>query len=518
MKGLRLTEWLAVALLLTAIGVFVTLFLYEQNRTVEGESGEVIGELSFRYRVAERKFRDSVLWDPVDPGAPLHNQDWIRTDSYSEAVLSLKDGSTVEMYSETMLVLNLQDGKKEIQLKEGSVDLNLKGSYDLISGNDRILNLQGETRIRKEGDSLEIEQKEATATYEDTPLPAWASVENGVSKERTSNLSLISPVDSRTMVEGESASVAFQWSGPCPCKIHVIPSEPDRSRIQAESEKNELSLELKPGIYTWYVENNASRSSTRSFRLLEPPEIRAISPASEAELSIAGSSGLVRFSWDSKGLSRMHILEISRNADMSAPVEVVRTERSTVVLSLPKGDYYWRIKTTAIPDQQPPARGISSPVLSFAVREKKHEDHELAINLSQDVAASEEPKGQPEKSKNVTESRAGPVNERIWRTFARYPRPDAAVDMSERDSIPFQWTAVAGAEKYLFRLYRNDSILIERFVAQPYLEFTELTLLDTGWFEWSVEPFFADTRSTAGFQHRFQIILSQQLEKPELQE
>ncbi len=89
MKGLRLTEWITVLILVLSIFFFASLFLYEQNRSTGSGSGQTVGELTFRYRIAERKFTDSVLWDRINPGDPLRNGDWIRTDSYSEAVLEL---------------------------------------------------------------------------------------------------------------------------------------------------------------------------------------------------------------------------------------------------------------------------------------------------------------------------------------------------------------------------------------------------------------------------------------------
>ena len=147
MKGLRPGEWLIVVLLLLSILLFSAAFVFEQNRSSGQGSGDVIGELNFRYRIAERKFADSVLWDRINPGDELHNQDWIRTDSYSEAVLELEDGSTVEMAPETMLVLIVDEGRREIRLEKGSLELNLKQGFDLISEDRRIVGLRGESRI-----------------------------------------------------------------------------------------------------------------------------------------------------------------------------------------------------------------------------------------------------------------------------------------------------------------------------------------------------------------------------------
>ncbi|MCB1170609.1 MAG: hypothetical protein KDK25_09760, partial [Leptospiraceae bacterium] len=302
----------------------------------------------------------------------------------------------------------------------------------------------------------------------------------------------------------------FRWAGPCPCKLVVQPADPSREALVREGiTGNDVELSLEEGIYSWYVENENSRSPGRGFRLLKEPELKILQPASGAELSIRGSSGLILISWDSPGLSRKHRLDISGSADMSSVLQSVNTMRNSAVVSLPEGQYYVRVSSESMPGQDYSSEGISSAVVAFKVKPFEKEDQEIAVNL-QDDAKKSRPERQPTPTNQATP--------RIARTYAIFPLPNASVDMSNRESLMFRWTAVGGAEKYLFRLYRDDSILIEKFVTEPYLNFRELTLLDTAWFEWSVEPFFADTRSARGFQHRFQITLSQQLEKPELQE
>tara|TARA_Y100001937_G_scaffold128852_1_gene209126 strand:- start:28055 stop:29599 length:1545 start_codon:yes stop_codon:yes gene_type:complete len=513
-KGLRPGEWLIVVLLLLSILLFSAAFVFEQNRSSGQGSGDVIGELNFRYRIAERKFADSVLWDRINPGDELHNQDWIRTDSYSEAVLELEDGSTVEMAPETMLVLIVDEGRREIRLEKGSLELNLKQGFDLISEDRRIVGLRGESRISKNADSLEIEQKQPGATFNGQALPVWSKLSDGQVVAKQSELVPLAPVDNRTVMKTAKIQVKFRWSGSCPCSLHLISPDSGEGARVIKDLGNEYELSLGPGIYSWYVQNENGASPRRSFRLLEEKPIQALQPVNGAQFTLAGQSGLVQFGWDAPGFSKDFLLQVSKNPDMSAVIHSRSTQKKTAVLSLSKGTYYWRITSLAgIPDETDSSAALSSDVLSFEVKPREEGDKELAVKLEIERNADKPEQTKVKETAQPTYRRAP----RQWNTFPVFPAPNASVDMSARDSLPFRWTPVTGAEKYLFRLYRDDSILIERFVQTPYLNFTELTLLDTAWFKWSVEPIFGDARSGTGFEHRFQVTLSEQLEKPELE-
>tara|TARA_B100001939_G_scaffold286204_3_gene256294 strand:+ start:13460 stop:15001 length:1542 start_codon:yes stop_codon:yes gene_type:complete len=512
-KGLRLTEWITVLVLILSIVLFAALFLYEQNRSTGSGSGQTIGELTFRYRIAERKFSDSVLWDRINPGDLLRNEDWIRTDSYSEAVLELEDGSRVEMAPETMLVLFVEEGRQELKLMQGSLELELKGDYDLIAKDRKIEKLNGRSRISLSDDSLEIEQEDSGATLDGQELPSWSRIRNEGIQKLQSNLTLLSPVDTRTVVESEKSQVTFRWSGSCPCSLHVQSSSAQQSPISIEAiSENQYQMELPHGIYSWYVKNSSEQSATRSFRLLESQPLQPVQPAAGSTITISNESGLVLFSWDGPGFQQRFRIDVSREPDMSNSSSLV-TSRRSAVFSLAAGTYYWRITSMAgLPDAPDTSQDVTSKVLSFEIKPSEETNQEVAINLKADEK-------QDTAKKQPVYARPAPDRSEVARAnvYPVFPLPETAVDMSKRDSLPFRWTPVPGVDKYLFRLYRDDSILIERFVPNPYLNFRELTLLDTAWFEWSVEPIFGDGQSGTGFQHRFQVTLSEQLEKPELE-
>ncbi|MCB1306325.1 MAG: FecR domain-containing protein, partial [Leptospiraceae bacterium] len=196
MKRLGITEWITVIALLGLIGTFAGLFFFEQNRSRSAGDEEVIGSLLFRYRVAERKFSDTVLWDRVDPGDSLRNMDWIRTDAYSEAIFELKDGSRVEMSPETMLILSFDGKEKSIQIENGSAKLDLKDSYTVKTHAETLESMKGEFRIQNKDGNLSLEKTDGTASFHGRPLEdGWYQIGKEGIKKQTSPIQLISPID-----------------------------------------------------------------------------------------------------------------------------------------------------------------------------------------------------------------------------------------------------------------------------------------------------------------------------------
>ncbi|MCB1168402.1 MAG: hypothetical protein KDK33_19765, partial [Leptospiraceae bacterium] len=260
---------------------------------------------------------------------------------------------------------------------------------------------------------------------------------------------------------------------------------------------------LGEGIYRWSVSNDAGQSYSRTFRLLQLPGLQVTRPLSGTKVTVNGESGLVLFSWEPFRLLQDYRLVLSKSQSLSPVLHTLDTSRTSAVLSLEPGQYYWQLKAIGeIPGQKESGNPQTS-IMPLEVKAQELEKREVTVSLKDN---------QKEKTTPPVLPRQTPAA-----IYPIYPGPGATIDMSNKDSILFRWTAMPGVQTYLFRMYRNDAILMETSLSRPYLNFTELTLLDTAWFEWSVEPIFGDGKSGSGFQQKFRITLSQTLEKPELE-
>ncbi len=70
----------------------------------------------------------------VEQNFPIFNQDSVRTDELSEAIVTLKSGTKFELDPRSMIVIHLKEGDELLKLEEGSVKLQTDHSMSLISG------------------------------------------------------------------------------------------------------------------------------------------------------------------------------------------------------------------------------------------------------------------------------------------------------------------------------------------------------------------------------------------------
>lgn len=105
-----------------AFGAFCSYYLYREFTTHEIKTGgEKIGTITFKKRSASRRFSESVMWEEIAQESPVYNYDAIRTLEYSSAVISLNDGTSIELDQNTMLVVILSRKGVDINFDSGGV-------------------------------------------------------------------------------------------------------------------------------------------------------------------------------------------------------------------------------------------------------------------------------------------------------------------------------------------------------------------------------------------------------------
>ena len=92
-----------VLLCLSVAGYFSYTFWKDLNSTAMRSDKEKIAIITFKNRIAQRKFDDRVVWERIDKSTPLYNGDLVRTADLAEAVITFNDGSEVNIYENTMI-------------------------------------------------------------------------------------------------------------------------------------------------------------------------------------------------------------------------------------------------------------------------------------------------------------------------------------------------------------------------------------------------------------------------------
>ena len=67
-------------------------FWQDLNHSFTRTDKTAIATISFKYKVAQRKFSDRVVWERLQQNSPLYSEDTIRTSDMASATITFKGG------------------------------------------------------------------------------------------------------------------------------------------------------------------------------------------------------------------------------------------------------------------------------------------------------------------------------------------------------------------------------------------------------------------------------------------
>ena len=102
--------------------LFCGIYLYQDffpKREID-LSKEKQGFITFKYKVAQVKPSNRMIWEDAEQMLPIYNLDSVRTDELSEAIVTLNKGIKIDLDPDSMFILNIQEKKLTLDLKNGS--------------------------------------------------------------------------------------------------------------------------------------------------------------------------------------------------------------------------------------------------------------------------------------------------------------------------------------------------------------------------------------------------------------
>ncbi len=136
-------DFFVVLFTLSVAGFFGYTFWKDLNSTATRSDKEKIAIITFKNRIAQRKFDDRVVWERIDKSTPLYNGDLIRTAELAEAVITFNDGSEVNVYENTMIQVYYSDfAGLQISVDNGKLEVETsdKGNVQLTFGDGSKVN------------------------------------------------------------------------------------------------------------------------------------------------------------------------------------------------------------------------------------------------------------------------------------------------------------------------------------------------------------------------------------------
>ncbi|MDR0390186.1 MAG: FecR family protein, partial [Spirochaetaceae bacterium] len=383
----------AVFICLYAAAAAVCLFLFWQdlNLSLTRLDETPSGIVTWKYRAAQRRFSDRILWERLKRESPVYDGDTVRTANMSEATVSLfADGGILTLEENTLIRIQTDRTGTLIDLAEGSVSAAALDRSLRITGGGVTVDAAGGALVSATlpggGKGLEVQVLEGSAGIrqggEQRTLTAGEVYSTGA------RVAVVAPAPQTKFLNQSSGplAVAFRWNriGFAPQERVRLDIAEDRSftRIveSRESEGGEETPYLVNGVYYWRAypssEANAEiRTGGVSGKLTlvyaPPPELYR--PAQNERFRFYTSWPGIRFQWQALEGPASYLIEVSssptlENPLFSAMVQSAGGDTVSIVHSgFSTGSFYWRV-TPVYPRDYTGTAQISA-VHSFTIDE-----------------------------------------------------------------------------------------------------------------------------------------------------
>lgn len=461
------------------------LFWKDVNRTLSKIGETPIGTITFKYKVAQRKFSDRLIWDMLQKESYVYNGDTIRTADLSEATIRFTDNNIITLEESSLAQIFLDSsGSASVDFAGGGIRIDSSQSasgMSVSSGNTNFRIDSGSVMVASSGTGT------GTAGGGDagTGVPPDTSVEAGspgiLSFEVISGTASVMDSGSGELVNlslGEGGSVSsgrviketgitvlsplqnyrFNNYGnglySVPFSVAKSGELSDSSVILEISETkdfktlkerislkgiNQVNVGLPEGVWYWRISSRNSAGeltvNTGKFTIISIPKPVLLVPGDKEVYSYRTVKPSLRFVWQGNQYASWYLLEVFEKQNMESPVVSRRVSGTSAIIDeFDKGDYVWRV--TPVYSGEGNSGAVDSGFSSFSVNDKKE---------------FEPPK--------LTSHPSG--------SFVNIN----AVNNARGQSVLFSWENDKEADEYLFKIISSDDgkVLKEVSVNENYI-------------------------------------------------
>ena len=386
---------------------FVSLWLLwnDLNASSTRSDKDAIATISFKYKVAQRKFTDRVVWERLQQNSPLYDEDTIRTADFATATITFKTGEVLAVRENTMVqIFKSSDGGVRLSVEDGGIDVDTSDSktssavsIEMKDGSQ--ISLEAGSRLsatsKADGNSnLQLQSGSGTVSG-DVQLAAGETVMVEKGQVQKVPVSVTSISNDLWILNDEKtpSPVHLEWvtssaSDDGSPKNYVVQTSrtKDFSQIDASYEvqdTNYVELTVSEGNVYWRVfedesPENAVSGKIRLNNLVSP---RLLSPLENSVYKYRKNSPQIPFNWEETDLAQYYRLEISTSPDFQTVSLSKDVQASSYTVSdLPEGSYFWRV-TPYYNIQNTGFKG-SSKVASFTLQRAEAVSTPVSISPS----------------------------------------------------------------------------------------------------------------------------------------
>ena len=401
-NDLAVPFWIAVSLCLVCAGINSHLFYRSFFRALEKFNEEPIAKITFKYKTAQRKFLDRVIWDRLQQNSPVYNGDTIHTAELSEATIWFDDGTILDLAENTMAqVFKHNDGTLGTDLASGnatvdssaegagltlttaSVNVEVKAGTILSAAKtaeSQSVNLsvqKGQAQL-EDGTEITTDKALVLATNEDGTL---VTGEDGNAIAVRSGFIVKEPQANQKYLyyTADAKAVDFAWDSfgdenkTQNIKLTVAN---DRNFTRGVKEVtaqglNHLSMNLEKGTYYWRLDagEEGVTAQTGRIQVIQSLTPNQLVPAQDYTYQYRKKTPSLRFIWTEADSATAYNFAISRSPDMANPILQQRTSASSIIIStLEEGRYWWQVTPFYVVNRT----GLANPseVKSFRIEKR----------------------------------------------------------------------------------------------------------------------------------------------------
>lgn len=395
-----LFKYFVITIFICLIGAFISSALFYKGffRALTKLNEEPIATITFKYKTAQRKFLERVVWDRLRQNSPVYNGDTIHTENLAEATVYFIDGNVMNLSENTMaqvflsedqlLTAELTDGYATVDAGEAGagvvlvadgMEIALEAGSSVgagIESKSKSSGVVGESSLEKEEDvqkekeekrgfSVQVLKGNAVVQSEDgTKVDVVEGQGIAFDKQGQSLPVLVvtNPLPNSKILSTtlEKVLVPFRWNfGETKIsenqKVYLtVAIDKDFENVVAFEDitnQNETQIQLDAEKYFWKVsvvedatKEKVLTSQSGKLQIIKSLKPNQIVPAENASFSYRSRIPSIRFMWGEANQATSYKLEIATNPSMENPIVEQRTNLTSLIIStLEFGNYYWRV-------------------------------------------------------------------------------------------------------------------------------------------------------------------------------
>ena len=368
------TDIIVILICLFGICLSIILFWTDFTRTLAKISEKPVGTVSYKYKAAQRKFIDRVLWDRLRQESPVYNGDVIRTADLSEARVTFLDGQAVELFENTLAQIFWNEKQAYIDLSVGDISINSRmGSNPIVlsSGNSLIEIAPGGVLNAKLNNltqelNIMLIDGNASITSSSGEIQALAAgdalsfLEDGTG-QIAPIVAVLSPAPAAHVINNsrEDFPLSFIWKTnnfAAGEYVYIeIAHDTSFNRIVYASDIKDtvqVVIPLPSGTFWWRIypssfkdaENYIKNIASGRISIHHAPSPGLIKPIESYVYYYRTQLPAVRFLWTEAQETSAYRLDVANNPQMQNPtISRQLFNTSVIISSLAPGTWYWKV-------------------------------------------------------------------------------------------------------------------------------------------------------------------------------